>query len=142
MSSVFQPNPPISGFDAIELSAESEEIYETLNITTAELSEIIKDILPKKSPGYDKITPLRIKNLPDSALTFLVKVFNSMLLIGFFPEFWKISEINFIHDEIVGKDTHNYIYIWQTDVKNKDYLQFPAHNPLIQIKHLINLQNT
>ena len=102
LSSVFQPNPPISGFDAIELSAESEEIYETLNITTAELSEIIKDILPKKSPGYDKITPVMIKNLPDSALTFLVKVFNSMLLIGFFPEFWKISEIILIPKP--GKD--------------------------------------
>ena len=38
------------------------------------------------------------------------------------------SGINSIHNENVGKDTHNYIYIRQTDVKNKDYLQFPAHN--------------
>ena len=102
LSTVFQPNHPISGSNTLELPTEGDEMSETLQVTTSELKTIIKDIKPKKSSGHDKITPVMIKNLPDIALTLLATLFNAMLLLGFFPEFWKISEIILIPKP--GKD--------------------------------------
>ena len=102
LSTVFQPNPPVDNLSTLGHPLEPVEIAEILNVSVEELKNIIKDIQPKKSPGYDGITPEMIINLPHVALALLTQIFNAMLVIGYFPDFWKISEIILISKP--GKD--------------------------------------
>ena len=49
-----------------------------------EFKQIVKHkIKPKKSPGYDLITPEMIKNLPNIAFETLVKLFNAIFKVGY-----------------------------------------------------------
>ena len=46
--------------------------------------------------GPDKIKPIILKNLPDSALPCLSKIFSASIFLGYTPSPWRISRIIFI----------------------------------------------
>jgi hypothetical protein len=62
-------------------------------ITMDELKLEISRIRTRKAPGDDGMSSTVIKNLPFTALQFLVEIFNACLRIGFFPSAWKIGKI-------------------------------------------------
>lgn len=63
------------------------------SISPNEVKTFIKKLKNKKAPGGDKITPLLIKNLPNSTVVFITLLFNYMLLYAYFPTEWKIANV-------------------------------------------------
>jgi Reverse transcriptase (RNA-dependent DNA polymerase)/Endonuclease-reverse transcriptase len=58
-----------------------------------EIQNIIRNLKNKKAPGRDAIDNVIIKQLPFKALVSLSKIFNSCLLTGYFPEYWKTANV-------------------------------------------------
>ena len=103
LSSVFQPNPPLNDFEMDDIVATSSNNDDAISISPDDINIIIKEnITIRKAPGYDKITPIMIKNLPNVAIIMLSVLFNAILNIGIFPKIWKISQIIMIPKP--GKD--------------------------------------
>jgi hypothetical protein len=51
----------------------------------SEVQAIIKNLPPKKSPGYELMTGKILKELPTLCLQYLTQLFNAILLRGYFP---------------------------------------------------------
>ena len=58
-----------------------------------EIYSIIKDLNPKKAPGYDQITGKILQELPRKALVFLSRLFNAIFRLQYFPEMWKAADV-------------------------------------------------
>jgi len=54
---------------------------------------IIKKPPTKKAPSHDLISNFIVKNLPNKAVLFLSLIFNSLLLLSYFLDAWKHSNI-------------------------------------------------
>lgn len=73
-----------------------------------EISEIIKKLPNRKSPGHDQITNSILKKLPKKVIVFISVLFNALLKMSYFPSDWKKATIIMIKKP--GKDN--------TDPKN------------------------
>jgi len=61
--------------------------------TFSKVEEEIKKLNRKKSPGYDKICAITIRNLPPKCIRLLTHIYNAMLRLEYFPSQWKCAEI-------------------------------------------------
>lgn len=82
------------------LNTPNRDNSEECTLTT--VSSIIKGLKRNKSPGHDQINHLILKNLPTSAIEYLVEIFNKCLNAGYFPRFWKTATV--ISIPKTGKD--------------------------------------
>lgn len=64
-----------------------------LEFTQNEVSEIINNLKPKKSPGFDQINNEILKKMQEINPDLLTKLFNKCLQLGYFPKIWKISNV-------------------------------------------------
>lgn len=64
-----------------------------IELDVKELKKIIMSFSNKKAPGIDGITADIIKSLPDNILDELVKLYEALLRIGYFPQSWKIGKV-------------------------------------------------
>lgn len=62
-------------------------------VTLEEQKQLVSLLKSKKAPGHDLLDNRTIKILPYQALRFLVLIFNSALLEGYFPKVWKTANI-------------------------------------------------
>jgi hypothetical protein len=97
LATVFQPHPflnPPNGDDAIAQLLETPYQLEppASRITRAEVHDIIRNLHPKKSSGYDLITGHILKALPPIGIRFLTQLFNAALLQGYYPAQWKVAK--------------------------------------------------
>jgi hypothetical protein len=60
---------------------------------SAEIQEIISNLNPKKSSGYDLIIGKILKKLPIIGIKYLTQLFSALLLKGFLTEQWKIAQV-------------------------------------------------
>jgi hypothetical protein len=58
-----------------------------------EVQEVINSLNPKKSSGYSLITGKILKELPTIRIKYLTKLFNAVLLKGYFPAQLKVAQI-------------------------------------------------
>lgn len=56
-----------------------------------EINTTIKSLKPGKAPGYDNISNVALKKLPDKVVSELTRVINATLRLGYFPLVWKHS---------------------------------------------------
>lgn len=63
------------------------------NVSTREISDIIRTIRPFKAPGPDAIRNIVLKNMPSSAIDWLTKVFNKCLELCYWPSSFKIAKV-------------------------------------------------
>ena len=108
--------------------------------TKQELIRAINNIKPTKAPGYDLITGMILQKLPDTALTFLLSIYNAMSRLCFFPPQWKTAKILMVHKP--GKpleDPKSYRPISLLPVASKVYesLLLLRLLPIIKEKKLI-----
>lgn len=66
------------------------------------VSTIIKGLKSNKSPGYDEINHIMLKNIPSIGIEYIVQIFNRCLAAGYFPRAWKIATVISIPKK--GKD--------------------------------------
>ena len=60
------------------------------------IRKAISSFSDNKSPGPDNIRPIILKNLPDSVLSYLSKIFSASIFLGYTPSPWRISKTIFI----------------------------------------------
>jgi hypothetical protein len=53
----------------------------------------VKNLIPKKSPGYDLITGKILKKLPVVGIQYLTQIFNAVMPTGHFPAQWKVAQV-------------------------------------------------
>ncbi|KFM71947.1 putative RNA-directed DNA polymerase from transposon X-element, partial [Stegodyphus mimosarum] len=58
-----------------------------------EIKDIVKRLRMRKAPGFDEITNLTIKYLPDCILLRYVKILNRCLDLSYFPYIWKKAKV-------------------------------------------------
>jgi Reverse transcriptase (RNA-dependent DNA polymerase)/Endonuclease-reverse transcriptase len=74
----------------LNLSSNDDLISE---VSIDEISNIIRNLKNKKSPGHDNINNTLLKHLPRKALACLTKIFNACLILGYFPTNWKNAKV-------------------------------------------------
>jgi hypothetical protein len=70
----------------------------------SEVQAVIKNLPPKKSPGYDLMTGKILKELSTLCIQYLTQLFSAILLHGYFPTQWKVAQIILIPKP--GKPPH------------------------------------
>lgn len=99
LANVFQPFPREITEEEDDVIVKALDIPHQLAtpIKSIKINEvrttIAKNVNPKKSPGYDLISGVIIKQLPEKALRCLTYIYNAILRLGFFPSQWKAAQI-------------------------------------------------
>ena len=62
-------------------------------ITEGEINELITDLLPKNSSGYDNLSNKLLKKLLPALVAPLTIIFNKSLTEGIFPEAMKKADV-------------------------------------------------
>ncbi len=62
-----------------------------LNFSLNELDEIVNNLKPNKSQGWDSINNEILRNVYSIEPDLLLLLFNKCLDLGYFPKIWKIS---------------------------------------------------
>lgn len=62
-------------------------------ISINKISDIMKNLKLRKSPGTDRLTNQCLKALPKKGLKYLTIIINSCLKLNYFPKIWKHSKI-------------------------------------------------
>lgn len=65
----------------------------TPNISTREISDIIRSLRPFKAPGPDGIQNILLKNLPKAAIAWLTGVFNKCMELSYWPSNFKVAKV-------------------------------------------------
>jgi len=78
-----------------------------------EISKVIGELKPKKTPGGDQITPKMLIELPNSDVDVICKLFNGIITLGNYPKKWKTSIII-----IIPKPGKVYYRVCQSSSKN------------------------
>lgn len=106
LEAIFQPNEGES--DVIPSLNENilleEEEHIKLVTPREVVSEIKRNISPRKSPGYDLISGEILRNLPKKATVKLTTIINAALRLKYVPDLWKIAEVIMIAKP--GKPPH------------------------------------
>jgi hypothetical protein len=71
----------------------------------AEVSAVIARLNVRKAPGYDLISGKVLQELPPMAVVLLTTLYNSMLLLSYFPLLWKFAQILMVPKP--GKPAHD-----------------------------------
>ncbi|GAB0091409.1 hypothetical protein DMENIID0001_062500 [Sergentomyia squamirostris] len=96
MKEVFQPwpGPDLPQLSNCSASSINQESHRIEPFTKTEIVDVITDELhPKKAPGYDLITGKVLKNSTRKCVIILQLIFNAILLLGCFPQGWKVAHI-------------------------------------------------
>lgn len=98
---MFTPNPTDENTEELpeyptiininKACCDSEENIE--KFTKNEVLAVIKNLKPKKAPGYDLITDRLLKELPDVGIVYLTHLFNATLRLNFYPPQWKMAKV-------------------------------------------------
>lgn len=73
---------------------------DVVEVSEAEVGWAIRRMRSKRAPGIDGIRVELVKRLIDCLSAVLVKLVNKMLVIGYFPEVWKVGVVKvFLKDE-------------------------------------------
>ncbi|TLM24616.1 hypothetical protein FEC23_18985, partial [Acinetobacter baumannii] len=99
----FAPNNSVSSEAAFHQSVE-ESVASLLSspvpplgdgdlITPSELRLIIKRMKRRKAPGEDGIPSLAFFHFPETVVSYMTRLFNSILSTGHFPGIWKLGKV-------------------------------------------------
>lgn len=79
------------------LSAHCPNIDEATFITVPEISQILSTLKSSKAPGFDDISNIVLKKLPEKAIKLLTCIFNSCIHLNYFPKLFKKAKVIPIH---------------------------------------------
>ncbi len=83
--------------DRLERSIKANQNPLDFPITMKELEDKLRVLEPKKACGVDSILNEMLKHTDQSFKLAMLKLFNDVLCVGFFPEIWNKGLISPIH---------------------------------------------
>jgi hypothetical protein len=98
LADVFQPHPSENEPEVEEALIQLLESSYQLELPIkrfkrAEVQEVISNLNPTDSSGYDLITGKILKELPITGIKYLTQLLNAVLLKGYFPAQWKVAQV-------------------------------------------------
>ena len=79
-----------------------------LQCSVDEVTKLLKELKPHKSPGPDGIHPLILKNCADTLAISICKIFNMSFSLGKIPDCWKQADIIPLHKKGAKNNCKNY----------------------------------
>ena len=79
-----------------------------LQCSVDEVTKLLKELKPRKSPGSDGIHPLILKNCADTLAISVCKIFNLSFSLGKVPDCWKQADIIPLHKKSAKNNRKNY----------------------------------
>lgn len=76
-----------------KLNLEPPNINNAEFITESELTSILLQLNSSKSPGFDDVPNILLKNLPEKGIQILVSIFNSCIRLNYFPSIFKKAKV-------------------------------------------------
>jgi hypothetical protein len=98
LTDVFQPHPsenePEEEEALIQLLESPYQLEPPIKrFKRAEVPEVISNLNPKKSSGYDLIIGKILEELSMIGIKYLAELFNAVLLKGYVPAQWKVAQV-------------------------------------------------
>lgn len=62
-------------------------------VSPREVGKTLRKLKRRKAPGYDNLTNILLKHLPQKAIVLLTKIFNNCLKFYYFPNAWKQAKV-------------------------------------------------
>ncbi|CAG4969687.1 unnamed protein product [Colias eurytheme] len=97
LCNVFQPFPELRPEHSSEIRSyleSADQMCPPLKYTSpSEVADEIRNLKDGKSPGFDSIDSVLLKNLPKKGIVAIVNIFNACLRMNYFPGHWKIAQI-------------------------------------------------
>ncbi len=90
-------NETINKLDNLERSIKGNQNPLDFPITMRELEDKLRVLEPKKACGVDSILNEMLKHTDQRFKLAMLKLFNDVLCVGFFPEIWNKGLISPIH---------------------------------------------
>lgn len=102
LANVFRPFPSNSSAQTEEQIRNSLDVPFQMELPIkpfkpAEIQNMIANVKPKKSPGFDLISGKILQSLPPSAIKIITLFFNAILRLEYFPMLWKVAQIKMIN---------------------------------------------
>lgn len=91
LQDIFKPNDIVS--DVVPIGAASDTINGIKHVSPREVAEQLDRLVPKKSPGPDKITPDMLRELPVRGIIYLTRLFNISLQLKYVPKPFKKADV-------------------------------------------------
>ena len=103
-----------------------------------EVTECIRTLKNKKSPGDDQINNEMIKCTNKEGIRLLTKLFNTILKVGYFPKAWNFGLLKLIHKGGETDDENNYRAITLNSCLGKMFCTILNQrlNPLLEKENL------
>ncbi len=101
-------NEIINKLDNLERSIKANQNPLDFPITMNELEDKLRVLEPKKACGVDSLLNEMLKHTEQSFKLAMLKLFNDVLCVGFFPEIWNKGLISPIHKNGDKLDPNNY----------------------------------
>ena len=79
-----------------------------LQCSVDEVTKLLKEPKPRKSPGPDGIHPLILKNCADTLAISICKIINLSFSLGKIPDCWKQADIIPLHKKGAKNNCKNY----------------------------------
>ena len=79
-----------------------------LQCSVDEVTKLLKELKPRKSPGPNGIHPLILKNCADTLAISICKIFNMSFSLGKIPDCWKQADIIPLHKKGAKNNCKNY----------------------------------
>lgn len=84
--------------DPMPMDNRVEDSYKIPSVSPGEVKRMIKGkVKVKKAPGFDRISGILLKELPQRAIMKIVQIFNAVLRKKYIPRSWKLAEVIMIH---------------------------------------------
>lgn len=98
LSDVFAPYPADTRDDIEQdvdqtLNDQDQMAPSATHFIFQEIKTIMKEINPKKTPGFDLISGKVLQELPKIGIKAIQQIYNAILRLCYFPKQWKISQI-------------------------------------------------
>ena len=87
-----------------------------IHCSPKDVSKILSELKPRKSPGPDSIQPMILKKCTGTLASSLSDVFNASLASGMLPHNWKLADITPLHKKGAKNDRKNYRPVSLTSV--------------------------
>ena len=93
MANTFKPHAPQTTQEIINTTRNADKTKIKLTTPNEVATEIRTNINPKKTPGYDQISGIMLKELPRKGIVMLTYLINAAIRLEYVPAQWKVAEI-------------------------------------------------
>ena len=104
----FDPSPSLPSLDSCDTLEGNPGVWINREISSCEVSAVLKDLKNGKAYGWDKIPNEALKNLPEIMVEKVTLLFNKIKSAGVMPKGWNRGRVTLVHKRGLRELLGNY----------------------------------